>query len=232
MAERKEHFPGEDSLLFFEKERRWMVADQLKARGIRDPRVLEAMGTVPREQFVPLDYQEQAYQDSPLPIGFGQTISQPYAVAFMVEALQLTGEEKVLEIGTGSGYQAAVMAHVAREVHTIERVPQLYKESKERLGRLGYDNVHVYLANGTLGLPEEAPFDAIVVTASSEDLPPPYKEQLAEGGRILIPLGSYRMAQRMYRYILRDGQWHTEDLGGFAFVPLIGEYGWHEGAGD
>jgi protein-L-isoaspartate(D-aspartate) O-methyltransferase len=213
---------------YFLVQRRRMVTDQLQARGIKDARVLEAMEVVPREEFVLTEYRPQAYEDSPLPIGFGQTISQPYAVAYCVEALQLQGGEKVLELGTGSGYQAAVLSHLADVVHTMERVPQLYAESRERLGRLGYENVHVHFANGTLGLSEEAPFDAIIAAASSEELPLPLAEQLADGGRIVIPLGPHRRAQRLMRYTFQRGELHAEDLGSFAFVPLIGEYGWGE----
>lgn len=214
--------------MFRQKERQWMVKSQLQGRGISDARVLEAMGRAPREEFVPPRYRGSAYEDMPLPIGHGQTISQPYAVAFMVEALQLMGDEKVLEIGAGSGYQAAVLSHLARKVHTVERIPELFEQTKERLAALGYDNVEVHLGDGSCGLPAEAPFDAIVVTASAARLPPPLKEQTAEGGCIVIPIGPQGAGQRMHRYSLHDGVWEVEDLGGFAFVPLIGEYGWEE----
>jgi protein-L-isoaspartate(D-aspartate) O-methyltransferase len=212
----------------FEKRRRQMVTEQLQARGIRDERVLRAMAAVPREEFVPLDHADEAYSDSPLPIGHGQTISQPYTVAFMIEALGLKGNEKVLEIGTGSGYQAAVLAHLSRTVHTIERIPDLGTQAEEVLDRLGYDNVHVHLANGTFGLPTEAPFGAIIVAASSGTLPDPYRDQLAEGGRILIPLGPHPLSQKLYRFTRRDNRLVAEDLGAFRFVPLIGEYGWKD----
>jgi protein-L-isoaspartate(D-aspartate) O-methyltransferase len=214
----------------YERRRRDMVRDQLEGRGIRDERVLRAIGRVAREEFVPPDWTEDAYEDSPLPIGHGQTISQPYTVAFMVEALQLRGNEKVLDVGTGSGYQAAVLAHLARTVHTVERIAALGQQAEHVLVRLGYDNVHVHLVNGTLGLPAKAPFDAIIVAASSENLPDPYRQQLAEGGRIVIPLGPHSLAQHLYRFTLRSGQLQTEDLGAFRFVPLIGEYGWDGGA--
>jgi protein-L-isoaspartate(D-aspartate) O-methyltransferase len=220
--------PGKWPETAFEKMRRQMVADQLKARGIHDERVLRAMALVPREEFVPDQYREDAYKDSPLPIGFGQTISQPYTVAFMTEALRLTGTEKVLEIGTGSGYQTAVLAHLARTVHSIERIGELGQDAGAVLNRLGYDNVHIHLANGTLGLPAHGPFDAILVTASSDTLPEPYRDQLSEGGRIVIPLGPNPLAQRLYRFTLRDGELHPDDLGAFRFVPLIGEFGWEE----
>jgi protein-L-isoaspartate(D-aspartate) O-methyltransferase len=208
--------------------RQRMVDSQLGRRGITDPRVLAAMGDVPREEFVPADVREMAYEDRALPIGHGQTISQPYTVAFMCEALALEGGEKVLEIGTGSGYAAAVLSRLAREVHTLERIPELWEEAQARLERLGYSNVQTYLANGTLGLPAQAPFDAIVVTAGAEQLPAPLREQLAEGGRIVIPLGDTPHSQSMMRFTLRSGQWQAEDLGSFAFVPLIGQLGWSE----
>ncbi len=212
----------------FQELRRQMVQYQIEMRGVLDVRVLQAMRDVPREEFVLEDYREDAYRDSPLPIGFGQTISQPYTVAFLVEALQLSGKEKVLEIGTGSGYQAAVLSLLAREVHSVERIPELGKWAEQRLHRLGYDNVHVHLSNGTLGWEEEAPYDAIVVTASSEELPSTYQEQLVEGGRIVIPLGPSSRAQRLFRFTLRQGRLCEEDLGGFSFVPLIGKHGWPE----
>lgn len=205
-----------------------MVADQIEARGILEENILAAMRTVPREHFVPLDCRDEAYHDCPLSIGHGQTISQPYTVAFMAEALQLTGREKVLEVGTGSGYQAAVLAHLAREVHTVERIPELEQSAREVLHRLGYKNVLIHLANGTLGWRPDAPYDAIVVAAGSWELPTPYQEQLVEGGRIIIPIGPSAQSQKMYRFTLRDGQLWEEDLGRFSFVPLIGKFGWQE----
>jgi protein-L-isoaspartate(D-aspartate) O-methyltransferase len=208
--------------------RQRMVESQLRRRGICNLRVLDAMGEVPREEFVPPDVRDLAYEDRALPIGFGQTISQPYTVAFMCEALALTGSEKVLEIGSGSGYGAAVLSRLASEVHTLERIPELWQEAKVRLERLGYSNVHAHLADGTLGLPSQAPFDAIVVTAGAEQLPAPLREQLAEGGRIVIPLGNTPHSQSMIRFTLRRGQWHANDLGSFAFVPLVGQLGWSE----
>ncbi|MEQ8636561.1 protein-L-isoaspartate(D-aspartate) O-methyltransferase [Gimesia maris] len=205
--------------------RQTMIEQHLRQREITDPRVLEAIARVPREQFVPPESQRFAYNDCALPIDCHQTISQPYTVAFMCAAAQLTGNEVVLEIGTGSGYGAAVLSLLAREVHTIERIPALASQAAERLQRLGYDNVHVYTEDGTLGLPQAAPFDAIIVTASSEELPEPYQVQLSEGGRIIIPLGSESTGQRMYRFTLNNGKLSEEVLGAFVFVPLIGKYG-------
>lgn len=209
----------------FSSARQTMIEQHLRQREITDPRVLEAIGCVPRELFVPPESRRFAYNDCALPIDCHQTISQPYTVAFMCAAAQLTGKETVLEVGTGSGYGAAVLSLLAREVHTIERIPELASQAAERLQRLGYDNVHVYTDDGTLGLPQAAPFDAIIVTASSEQLPAPYQEQLSEGGRIIIPLGSESTGQRMYRFTLRNGKLSEEVLGAFVFVPLIGKFG-------
>ncbi|MCA9014152.1 MAG: protein-L-isoaspartate(D-aspartate) O-methyltransferase [Planctomycetaceae bacterium] len=215
----------QDSALW-ESSRLKMVENQLRMRGICDPRVLEAMNRVPREEFVSPEQKPFAYHDCPLPIDCSQTISQPYTVAFMCEAAQLTGDERILEVGTGSGYGAAVLSLLAREVHTVERIPELAEQASERLTRLGYSNVHVYTSDGTLGVPEAAPFDAIIVTAGAETLPEPYVEQLKEGGRIIIPVGPEFMGQTMYRYTKIRGNLSQENLGAFAFVPLIGEYGW------
>ena len=208
--------------------RRLMVEDQLRCRGIEDPRVLAALGAVPRELFVPPPYRAAAYNDGPLDIGHGQTISQPFTVAFMAAALYLAGHEKVLEVGTGSGYGAAVLSQLAREVHTIERIDELAAAARERLDRLGFDNVRVHVGDGTLGLPEQAPFDAIIVTAGAEILPPSFTHQLAEGGRIVIPIGSLPNSQTMCRITRRGEEFISEGLGAFAFVPLIGRHGWHE----
>lgn len=203
-----------------------MVENQLRTRGITDPRVLAAMLEVPREEFVPLGERFVAYEDGPLPIGRGQTISQPFTVAFMAQALQLQGQEKVLEIGTGSGYGAAVLSRLAREVYTVERIESLAQQAQQHLSRLDYNNVQVFIADGSLGLPNEAPFDAIVVTAGAKNLPQAYVEQLNEGGRIVIPIGDLPNTQTMMRVTKTDGQLTAENLGAFAFVPLIGENGW------
>jgi protein-L-isoaspartate(D-aspartate) O-methyltransferase len=197
-----------------------MVVQQLERRGIRDPRVLEAMEWVPREEFVPHDLRDLAYEDRALPIGLEQTISQPFTVAFMCEAARLAAGDKVLEIGTGSGYGAAVLSLLAREVHTIERLESLHHAARERLQRLGYTNVRVYLDDGTAGLPQEAPFDAILVTAGAGSVPAAYQEQLAEGGRLLIPLGPPSF-QQMVRLTRRGINLDHEDLGSFGFVPLV-----------
>ena len=214
--------------LEFAELRQQMIAEQIGSRGIHDPRVLEAMSRVPREEFVPAGLRENAYDDCALPIGLGQTISQPFTVAFMCQADRLQGHETVLEIGTGSGYGAAVLAELAQRVFTMERIAPLAEQARHRLHRLGYDRVTVCTANGTLGLPEESPFDAIIVTAGAEALPQAYVDQLAEGGRLLIPLGSRGACQTMYRMTKQAGHLVVDDLGPFSFVPLIRGQGWPE----
>ena len=206
--------------------RQRMVDQQLLPRGIHDRNVLNAMREVPRHEFMPAQWLDEAYEDWPLPIGFGQTISQPLTVAFMVQAMRLKGDERVLEVGTGSGYGAAVLGAIAREVHTVERIPQLAERAQEKLSALGYRNVHVHVDDGTLGLPAFAPFDAVVVTAGAGHLPPPYREQLADGGRIVIPIGDRNEGQQLLRFTLHNGKLSEEDLGLFAFVPLVGKFGW------
>lgn len=199
-----------------------MVRKQLEDRGIEDPRVLEAMDWVPRHEFVPPTQLDRAYDDRALPLEFEQTISQPYTVAFMCQEARLTAGDKVLEIGTGSGYCAAVLSLLTREVHTVERIQSLHKSAKERLNWLGYGNVRCHLDDGMLGLPREAPFDAILVAAGAEELPKAYPEQLAEGGRLLIPLGP-PSRQEMVRIMRVNGKLQHEMLGTFGFVPLVGE---------
>ncbi len=206
--------------------RQRMVDKQLRARGIRDQRVLAAMLVVPREAFVLDASKSEVYADSPLPIGAGQTISQPFTVAYMAEAAELRGDEKILEVGTGSGYGAAVLAHLGAKVHTIERLPDLAERASRALARLGYTNVHVHVGDGSLGLAEHAPFDAIVVAAGAASLPPAYSEQLAEGGRIVIPIGRSERNQQLYRFRRHGNELSMDDLGAFAFVPLIGVAGW------
>lgn len=209
-------------------QRQRMVQTQLKTRGITDERVLRAIADVPREAFVTTQWGRQAFADRALPIDFGQTISQPYTVAFMCEAAKLSANDKILEIGAGSGYGAAVLARIGRVVHTVERIPKLAALAAERLQRLGFLNVHVHVADGTLGLPLEAPFDAIVVTAGGNAVPKPFLDQLAEGGRIILPWGREIDHQSMYRFTLTKNKLDIEDLGRFAFVPLIGENSWSD----
>jgi protein-L-isoaspartate(D-aspartate) O-methyltransferase len=199
-----------------------MVRHDIQGRGLRDPRVLAAMRAVPRHLFVD-DYSDRtAYEDHPLPIGEGQTISQPYMVALMAEAADLQPEDRVLEIGTGSGYGAAVLARLAGEVWTIERIDTLADAARRRFERLGVADVHVIHDDGTLGWPEAAPYDAIVVTAASgEDVPPALLEQLADGGRLVIPVGSTGR-QSLLRIVRHGDRFAEQDLGGVAFVPLLG----------
>ncbi len=204
-----------------------MVEEQLIRRGIVDERVLEAMRRVPRHLFVPEDLRHLAYRDSPLPIGEGQTISQPYIVALMTQALELKGSEKVLEIGTGSGYQAAILSLLAREVYTVERIPSLAERAERTLARLGYKNVRVKVGNGSLGWPEHAPYEGIIVTAATEQVPPPLREQLADGGRLVAPVGG-RWSQTLIRLRRRGDQFIREHLTSVVFVPLVGKYGWRE----
>jgi len=203
-----------------------MVAQQLVARGIRDPRVLAAMEHVPREMFVPPHERLRAYADQALPIGEGQTISQPFMVALMSESLNLAGNERVLEIGTGSGYQAAILAELAREVISIERIAALASEAQGRLAALGYRNVEVRVGDGTLGHPSCAPYDAILVTAGAPRVPEALQAQLvAAGGRIVIPVGPQEHQELLI--VRRDGEVFTRSpTGGCVFVPLVGEQGW------
>jgi protein-L-isoaspartate(D-aspartate) O-methyltransferase len=215
----------------FSEQRRRMVTRHLESRGIQDAEVLRAMRTVRREAFLPEDLQEFAYDDTPLPIEEGQTISQPFIVAAMAEALKLQPSERVLEIGTGSGYAAAVLGEIANEVFTIERHRALADLAEERLRELGYQNVHVMCGDGTLGWPEKAPFDAILVSAGGPEVPAVLIEQLAPGGRIVIPVGPDLRDQRLLRVTRRAGaETETEDLGGVRFVPLIGAGGWQPSA--
>ena len=211
----------------FETLRHLMVEHQLERRGIRDPLVLEAMRSVPREAFVPPELADEAYADGPLPIGEGQTISQPYIVALMVEALELRGGERVLEIGAGSGYAAAVLAEIAAEVYTVERHAPLAREARERLRALGYDHVQLRVGDGSRGWPEHAPYAAIVVAAGAPDVPEALEEQLAVGGRLVIPVGQGRTLQELLRLRrLSETEYQREELGGVRFVPLVGAEGW------
>lgn len=204
-----------------------MVEHQLRRRGITAERVLQVMERVPRHRFLPRPDDPGAYGDYPLPIGDGQTISQPYMVAIMTEALQLEGDEKVLEIGAGSGYQAAILSELAREVYSVERFPTLAQRARETLAELGYDNVTVVVADGSRGYPEHAPYDRIIVTAAAPKIADPWTEQLAEGGVLLAPVGD-RWGQTLLRVTRREGKLEQENFGGCVFVPLIGEHGWAE----
>ena len=194
---------------------------------IRDKRVLAAMARVPRERFVPADEQHLAYQDIPLPIGLDQTISQPFIIAVMTEALELTGGEKVLEVGTGSGYQAAILAELCRLVITVERFPALAETAKKVLDKLGYRNVEVHLAEETLGWPKQALYDAILVTAGAPRVPTDLLAQLTIGGRLVIPVGT-SYTQELYRITRRKKKNMVQNLGGCRFVPLIGKDAWKE----
>jgi protein-L-isoaspartate(D-aspartate) O-methyltransferase len=206
-------------------ERAAMVQTQLAPRGISDRHVLEAMRRVPRHAFVPPGAQAYAYQDRALPIGEEQTISQPYVVALMAQALELNGDERVLEIGTGSGYAAAVLSLLAREVYTMERRPALAAEAAARLARLGYTNVHVVVGDGTAGLPEHAPYDAITVAAAAPWIPQPLRDQLAPGGRLVIPVGG-RDEQVLLRLTRDAAGTRVERMNGVRFVPLLGAHAW------
>jgi protein-L-isoaspartate(D-aspartate) O-methyltransferase len=208
-------------------ERRAMVETQLRRRGIQDPAVLAAMSRVPRHEFVPPEFRSRAYEDVPLPIGEGQTISQPYMVAAMAAPLRLAGTERVLEIGGGCGYQAAVLACLAKEVFTVEYRSDLGTAAADRLTRLGYRNVHVHSGDGTLGLPEFAPFDVIVVAAAAPAAPPPLLAQLGEGGRLVVPVGD--LENQELQLIQRDHDTlRKTTLETCRFVPLVGAYGWKE----
>jgi protein-L-isoaspartate(D-aspartate) O-methyltransferase len=204
-----------------------MIKNQLIARGIRDPGVLEAMGKIHRERFIDASLRAQAYSDRPLPIGHSQTISQPYIVALMTEGLQLTGVEKTLELGTGSGYQAAILAELSARVFTIERIKPLQDRAQKILKVLGYTNISFKVFNGTLGWEEHAPYDAIIVTAGAPAIPESLLKQLAEKGRLLIPVGD-KYSQELIRLIKKDGNLIRRSLGGCRFVSLIGEQGWQE----
>lgn len=209
----------------YEKAREEMVNRQLAARGIHDLKVLEAMGKVPRHLFVSEHLQDQAYSDRPLPIDLNQTISQPYIVALMTEALDLSSDDKALEIGTGSGYQAAILAEICEQVYTVEKLPELLEKAKAVLKRLGYRNIISKTDDGTLGWPEYAPYDAILVTAGAPHVPRPLLNQLSDGGRLLIPVGS-NLVQELKKITRQGDRFSEERLGGCQFVPLLGQHGW------
>jgi protein-L-isoaspartate(D-aspartate) O-methyltransferase len=215
----------------YERERHRMVKEQLSRRDIRDARVLEAMATIPRHLFTPDEYRDLAYSDGPLPIGERQTISQPYIVAVMTEMLELQGDENVLEVGTGSGYQAAVLAHLAHQVHTVERHETLAKRAGQMLCQLGLENVSVHIGDGSLGWPPAAPYQGIIVTAAAPQAPQPLLDQLADGGRMVIPVGgTFGQFLELWR---RQGELYSHEATlPVAFVPLRGEHGWPEGRWD
>jgi protein-L-isoaspartate(D-aspartate) O-methyltransferase len=205
----------------FRAMREKMVESQIKSRGVRDPRVLSAMLKVERHLFVPKEFQNSAYSDQPVPIGEGQTISQPYIVALMTELLELKGGERVLEVGTGSGYQAAILAELAGEVYTIEIVEKLASSARKVLLELGYQNVKVKAGDGYLGWPEAAPFDAIIITCAPDHIPKPLLDQLKEGGRMVVPVGTY--SQELKKIVKRYGRIETTDVIPVIFVPMTGE---------
>lgn len=211
-----------DSLEF---ERNSMVEKQIQARGIKDPFVLEALKKVPRHEFVPPDFITAAYEDTPLPIEHGQTISQPYIVALMTEAAQITPTDTVLEIGTGSGYAASIISQIAKQVYSIERIEPLGKKAIGCIQKLGYQNIEVKIGDGTLGWPEKGPFDVIIVTAGAPVVPSSLTAQLKEGGRLLIPVGDAIM-QHLLRIRKKNGRLNQEILEAVRFVPLIGKQGW------
>ena len=206
----------------FEAQRQQMVQRQLMTRGIKDERLLAAMAKVPREDFVPADQRADAYQDGPLPIGYEQTISQPYIVAFMTEQLRPKPSDRVLEVGTGSGYQAAILAELVSEIYSIEIVEPLAKSAEATLQRLGYKNVHVKIGNGYKGWPEEAPFDAIIVTCAPDKVPQPLVDQLKDGGRMVVPVGE-RFAQQLYLLEKKNGQLKESVTLPVRFVPMTRE---------
>ncbi len=208
-------------------EREQMVANQIERRGLRNPHLLEAFHAVPRHEFVPEELRFRAYDDGPLPIGLGQTISQPYIVALMTSLLDLRGDETVLEIGTGSGYQAAILGRMVARVISIERHPQLYERARAVLARLGYRNVSVQCGDGTLGWPEEAPYPAIIVTAAAATLPQPLAAQLAPGGRLVLPVGDYT-GQVLQVWTREAGGLAHENVIPVSFVPLRGKFGWSQ----
>jgi protein-L-isoaspartate(D-aspartate) O-methyltransferase len=205
-----------------------MVEEQLIPRGIKNQRVLDAFRKIERHRFIPEDLMTSAYGDFPVPIGEGQTISQPYIVALMTECLDLSGQERVLEIGTGSGYQAAILAELASEVYTVERFENLKKRAEKVLNELGYANIKIKVGDGTLGWPEAAPFDRIIITAASPRVPLPLTEQLKESGKLVLPLGE-SFSQILTVIEKKEGKLESMEVCGCVFVPLVGKYGWKNG---
>lgn len=211
----------------FDIDREDMVENQIVSRGVHSPQVLEAMRAIPRHSFIPPEYQDMAYGDGPLPIGYGQTISQPYIVALMTELLELQGNEIVLEIGCGSGYQAAVLSRIARQVHTIERHAGLAQMAGKTLEQLKIYNVQIHIGDGTLGLAEFAPYDGIIVTAAAPTVPQTLLDQLGDEGRLVIPVGPHRN-QYLERWRRQGDTFRHEKIIPVAFVPLVGKWGWEE----
>ena len=219
-----------DTLTDFAAERDAMAERQIESRGIREPTILEAFRSVPREEFLADEYRDIAYGDHPIPIEAGQTISQPYIVALMIHAAEIKCGDRVLEVGAGSGYAAAVMSRIAGEVIAMERQAELVAVAQERMQRLGYDNVRIVEGDGTRGWPGEAPYDAILAAASGSHVPPVWVEQLTNGGRIVMPVGDPGWVQKLVKVTKGPaGKLITEDLGAVRFVPLIGEEGWSDG---
>jgi protein-L-isoaspartate(D-aspartate) O-methyltransferase len=209
------------------EERYRMIRDQLEARGVEDRRVLDAMREIPRHRFIPDEFGAAAYHDRPLPIGSGQTISQPYIVGLMTSLLELKQNDKVLEIGAGSGYQAAILSKLARSVISVERLPEIAAKAKGLMQGLGIANVNVVVGDGTLGYAPDAPYDGIIITAASPDIPPPLIDQLADMGRLVAPVGS-RDLQQLVRIRKQGDRISRETFGGVVFVPLLGCHGWQE----
>ena len=209
----------------YERKRKQMVKTQITRRGLREPQLLAAFESIPRHLFVPQEYRYAAYDDSPLPIGFSQTISQPYIVALMTDLLGLKGDERVLEIGTGSGYQAAMLGMMANEVHTVEFVPELAKRADKLLKELGLDNVHVHIGDGSLGWPDSAPYAGILVAAAAPQAPKPLLEQLDDGGHLVLPVGGRGM-QNLEVWERKGKDFNSKIETAVAFVPLRGEQGW------
>lgn len=228
MSQNGKRTPPAASSLDFDRARQEMVARQLRSRNIRSEPVLEAMASVPRHLFVPCEQRSEAYRDTPLPIGEGQTISQPFMVAAMAQALRLEGPERVLEIGAGSGYQAAILSRLARIIIAVEAQQVLAVAARERLAGLGYANIRIEEGDGSLGWPPDAPYDAILVTAAAPEIPRPLLDQLTEGARLVIPVGPSDQ-QELLRITRRQGQTIQESLYACRFVPLIGQHGWRPG---
>ena len=211
----------------YERDRKRMVKEQIEGRGLRDHHLLTAFESVPRHMFIPEESRYAAYDDGPLPIGFGQTISQPYIVALMTDLLELNGDERVLEVGTGSGYQAAILGMMAEEVHTVEYIPDLANGADKLLKELGMDNVHVHLGDGSLGWPEAAPYNRILVAAAAPKAPKALLDQLQEGGKLVIPVGG-RGLQQLEVWVREENDYNSKSIIAVAFVPLRGRQGWDQ----